>query len=51
MISWGIVLMCNAAVKDKGGLFATRFLLGLVRFMPMVPLILKIKLYMSHKLS
>ncbi|KAL4807202.1 major facilitator superfamily domain-containing protein [Aspergillus unguis] len=28
MVSWGIVLMCNAAVKDKGGLFTTRFLLG-----------------------
>jgi hypothetical protein len=32
MISWGIALMCNAAVKNKGGLFTTRFLLGLVRF-------------------
>jgi hypothetical protein len=31
MISWGIVLMCNAAVKNKGGLFTTRFFLGLVR--------------------
>ncbi|KAJ5950057.1 hypothetical protein N7454_001641 [Penicillium verhagenii] len=29
MVSWGIVLMCNAAVKNKGGLFTTRFLLGL----------------------
>ncbi|KAJ5310399.1 Amidase [Penicillium atrosanguineum] len=29
MISWGIILMCNAAVKNKGGLFTTRFLLGL----------------------
>ncbi|CEJ61091.1 Putative Pantothenate transporter [Penicillium brasilianum] len=28
MITWGIVLMCNAAVKNKGGLYATRFLLG-----------------------
>ncbi|KAJ5441139.1 hypothetical protein N7491_003545 [Penicillium cf. griseofulvum] len=28
MISWGIALMCNAAVKNKGGLYATRFLLG-----------------------
>jgi hypothetical protein len=31
MFSWGIVLMCNAAVKNKGGLFTTRFLLGVVR--------------------
>lgn len=31
MLSWGIVLMCNAAVKNKGGLFTTRFLLGVVR--------------------
>ncbi|KAJ6092324.1 hypothetical protein N7467_004293 [Penicillium canescens] len=29
MISWGIALMCNAAVKNKGGLYTTRFLLGL----------------------
>ncbi|KAJ5757385.1 uncharacterized protein N7511_006079 [Penicillium nucicola] len=29
MISWGVVLMCNAAVKNKGGLYTTRFLLGL----------------------
>jgi hypothetical protein len=33
MISWGIALMCNAAVKNKGGLYTTRFLLGLVRAM------------------
>lgn len=32
MVSWGIALMCNAAVKNKGGLFTTRFLLGLVGF-------------------
>lgn len=32
MISWGIALMCNAAVKNKGGLYTTRFLLGVVRF-------------------
>lgn len=32
MITWGIVLMCNAAVKNKGGLFTTRFLLGVVCF-------------------
>jgi hypothetical protein len=31
MITWGAVLMCNAAVKNKGGLYATRFLLGVVR--------------------
>ncbi|KAJ5639955.1 uncharacterized protein N7484_007817 [Penicillium longicatenatum] len=29
MVSWGVALMCNAAVKNKGGLFTTRFLLGL----------------------
>ncbi|TQS32612.1 hypothetical protein Golomagni_07070, partial [Golovinomyces magnicellulatus] len=29
MIGWGIFLMCHAAVKNKSGLFATRFLLGL----------------------
>ncbi|KAJ5302316.1 hypothetical protein N7508_007179 [Penicillium antarcticum] len=29
MISWGVALMCNAAVKNKGGLYTTRFLLGL----------------------
>ncbi|CAG7950335.1 unnamed protein product [Penicillium olsonii] len=28
MLSWGIALMCNAAVKNKGGLYTTRFLLG-----------------------
>ncbi|KAL4885953.1 major facilitator superfamily domain-containing protein [Aspergillus karnatakaensis] len=28
MITWGAVLMGNAAVKNKGGLYATRFLLG-----------------------
>lgn len=30
MISWGIFLMCNTAVKNKGGLYTTRFLLGVV---------------------
>lgn len=30
MIGWGIALMCNAAVKNKGGLYTTRFLLGVV---------------------
>lgn len=34
MVSWGVVLMCNAAVKNKGGLFTTRFLLGLVSLNP-----------------
>ncbi|KAF7616907.1 putative pantothenate transporter [Aspergillus flavus] len=29
MISWGIALACHAAVKNKGGLYAVRFLLGL----------------------
>ncbi|QQK45714.1 Sucrose/H+ symporter, plant [Penicillium digitatum] len=28
MLTWGIALMCNAAVKNKGGLYTTRFLLG-----------------------
>lgn len=32
MLSWGIALMCNAAVKNKGGLYATRFLLGVVSY-------------------
>lgn len=36
MVSWGVVLMCNAAVKNKGGLFTTRFLLGLVSLNPNV---------------
>ncbi|KAJ5248583.1 hypothetical protein N7468_000034 [Penicillium chermesinum] len=31
MIGWGVFLMCNAAVKNKGGFYATRFLLGAVR--------------------
>ncbi|KAE8347645.1 hypothetical protein BDV24DRAFT_146467 [Aspergillus arachidicola] len=29
-ISWGIALACHAAVKNKEGLYAVRFLLGLV---------------------
>ncbi|KAK1765156.1 major facilitator superfamily domain-containing protein [Phialemonium atrogriseum] len=29
MITWGVMLMCHAAVKNKEGLYATRFLLGL----------------------
>ncbi|OOO06150.1 major facilitator superfamily MFS_1 [Aspergillus oryzae] len=29
MISWGITLACHAAVKNKEGLYAVRFLLGL----------------------
>ncbi|KAM3552102.1 hypothetical protein ARSEF4850_007547 [Beauveria asiatica] len=29
MIEWGIFLICHVPVKSKGGLFATRFLLGL----------------------
>ncbi|KAJ0413200.1 major facilitator superfamily domain-containing protein [Aspergillus carlsbadensis] len=28
MISWGTFLLCNVAAKNKGGLYATRFLLG-----------------------
>ncbi|KAJ5162108.1 hypothetical protein N7492_007500 [Penicillium capsulatum] len=28
MVCWGIALMCNAAVKNRGGLYVTRFLLG-----------------------
>lgn len=34
MLSWGIALMCNAAVKNKGGLYTTRFLLGVVSYRP-----------------
>ena len=30
MVSWGVFLMCNTAVKNKAGLFTTRFLLGVV---------------------
>lgn len=30
IITWGICLMTHAAVHNKGGLYATRFLLGLV---------------------
>lgn len=48
MISWGIVLMCNAAVKNKGGLFTTRFLLGLVRSMPTGFLFSEIGLSMTY---
>ncbi|KAL4869443.1 hypothetical protein BDV12DRAFT_185144 [Aspergillus spectabilis] len=29
MISWGIITACTAAVSNKGGLYAIRFLLGL----------------------
>ncbi|KAI5865188.1 putative pantothenate transporter [Durotheca rogersii] len=29
MVTWGIVLACHVAVKNKEGLYATRFLLGL----------------------
>ncbi|KAI1093108.1 putative pantothenate transporter [Rostrohypoxylon terebratum] len=29
MITWGIMLACNVAVKNKEGLYVTRFLLGL----------------------
>ncbi|KAL4796861.1 major facilitator superfamily domain-containing protein [Aspergillus venezuelensis] len=29
MISWGLVTACTAAVKDLGGLYAVRFMLGL----------------------
>ncbi|KAL2841758.1 major facilitator superfamily domain-containing protein [Aspergillus pseudoustus] len=28
MISWAVFLLCNVAVKNKGGMYATRFLLG-----------------------
>jgi hypothetical protein len=30
MISWGTFLLCNVAAKNKGGIYATRFLLGAV---------------------
>ncbi|CAK7217446.1 hypothetical protein SCUCBS95973_003154 [Sporothrix curviconia] len=29
IISWGIALLCHVPVKNKGGIYATRFLLGL----------------------
>ncbi|KAJ5618328.1 hypothetical protein N7528_006971 [Penicillium herquei] len=28
MVSWGIISMCGAAVSNKGGLYAVRFMLG-----------------------
>jgi hypothetical protein len=31
MIMWGIALLCHVPVKNKEGIYATRFLLGLVR--------------------
>lgn len=31
MITWGIMLACNVAVKNKEGLYVTRFFLGLGR--------------------
>lgn len=30
MVTWGAMLACHCAVTNKGGLFATRFFLGLV---------------------
>jgi len=30
MLSWGIVLACHAAVKNKEGLYAARFFLGMM---------------------
>ena len=30
MLGWGIALLLHACVTNKGGLYATRFLLGLV---------------------
>lgn len=36
MLTWGITLMCNAAVKNKGGLYTTRFLLGVVSYRPIL---------------
>lgn len=32
IVTWGICLMLHAAVHNKGGLYATRFFLGLVCF-------------------
>jgi hypothetical protein len=29
MISWGIALLCHVPVSNKGGIYGTRFLLGL----------------------
>jgi hypothetical protein len=33
MISWGIALLAHVGVRNKEGIYATRFLLGLVRLM------------------
>ena len=30
MISWGIALLCHVPVVNKGGIYTTRFFLGLV---------------------
>lgn len=30
ILSWGIVLACHAAVKNKEGLYAARFFLGMM---------------------
>lgn len=30
VVTWGLVLACHAAVKNKEGLYAARFFLGLV---------------------
>jgi hypothetical protein len=35
MISWGIALLAHVGVRNKEGIYATWFLLGLVR--PLVP--------------
>ena len=29
IISWGVMLLCHIPVRNKGGIYATRFLLGL----------------------
>jgi hypothetical protein len=30
MISWGVALLCHIPVRNKEGIYATRFFLGLV---------------------
>lgn len=35
MISWGIALLAHVGVRNKEGIYATRFLLGLVRLLHM----------------
>lgn len=40
MISWGIALLCHVPVTNKGGIYATCFLLGAVSVVPVGPVAL-----------